>query len=104
MKEGFVARTTVTETNVAVGVADAAYVAANAKRVGLLLAGSPTAAITYSTLGAAVLGEGINIPQNNPGVWLDFGTHGTLVQKAWRSIAAGAIATGVNSIELNRAE
>lgn len=103
MTEDFVVRATVLETAaVVIAVTDSAYVAANAKRLGLYLAPG-TQPITYSTLGAAVGGQGWVIPANGSGAWLDFGTHGNLVTKAWRAIAPGGAQT-VNSIELIRAE
>ncbi len=98
------ARTVATETNVAVGIADAAFVAADTKRVALWLPGSTVASVTYSTLGAAVLGQGIVIPVNQDGIWITFETHGVLVQKAWRSISSGAIAGGLNTITVTRSE
>lgn len=98
------ARTTLSETNVAVGVTDGAYVAANPKRVALYLASSPSSAITYSTKGTAVLNNGIDIPAGTVGMWLDFGNHGAAVTAAWRSISVGAVAAGVNSLEVLRAE
>lgn len=98
------ARATLLETDVAAGVASAAYVAANAKRLALYLASSPTAALTYSTDAVAVLNNGIDIPAGTVGMWLDFATHGPAVTAAWNSIAAGAIAAGITSIEVLRAE
>lgn len=98
------ARSIATETNVAVAVTDGAYVAANPKRLALLLANFTGVRITYSTLGAAVLDQGITVPSGGSAVWLDFAHHGTLVTQAWRSISSGAVAGGVNVIQVLRAE
>lgn len=98
------ARTVSTETNVPAGIADAAYVAADPKRVAIWLSGFVGVRVTYSTLGAAVLDQGITIPAGVGGLWLTFADHGPLVGKAWRSIASGAVAGGVNAITIARAE
>lgn len=104
MDPKFVARTTVLETDVAAGIASGAYVAANKNRVALYLASSPTAALTYSTDATAVLNNGIDIPASTVGMWLTLDTHGALVQSAFQVIASGAIAAGITSIEVLRAE
>lgn len=97
-------RAKLVETNVAIGVASGAVVAADPLRLALWLPSSPTADLTYSTQNPAVINLGIWIPKTGQGLWLDFATHGPAVTAAWFGIASAAVAAGINVQTVVRAE
>ena len=98
------ARTISTETDVAITNVSAAFAPANLKRLALYLPSDTALDLTYSSDAVAVLGQGIVVPHNAPGVWLTFDLHGTLVTQAFAAIASAAGPITKAYLEVNRAE
>jgi len=77
-------------TFVSVGTSDQELLAPAMNRVALILTGGTAGRVTCTTDGPAVLDNGLTFVQQSGPLDLWVERHGTVVQSAWRAIAAVA--------------
>lgn len=74
------------ESVVNVGLTSTTVIGPSATRIGLMFTSPPTNRITLTTVGAAVLDQGLTLNPGQGPVTLNYAWHGELVRKGWRGI------------------